>query len=809
MTNIRVKQESLFDWRSSLKESSECQCEGCGQNPCVECGDNCHDVNEGVKTVIGLGLLAAPYLLKKFVKPKVDKKIEDARDNLNIGGNKRSGTTSEELQGGVSVEPYTKDTKFLEVETVDIIKPKALNASDWRGDLEIVEEGNNLSEAYLNEFNQLRDFVEELASEGYSVEEIYNYLTEDHELREDPVLKVLEEGWKQKLWQGAVSGMKKLPGAIKKADQWGRNSWNFLKKVDTQARPIVKSGIEKTKRALTGADQWGRKNLPPAVERGKKDLKKVSDFTQQAYASLEKNVGQPLLTKGKGDIAKWKKTQEVIRRANSLARSKAEKAGKIVDISPKTTNLSPSKTSLPLEKKVTKDMSPSDIRHQGMNLLNKLQKKNIVNKKTGETQGQVLDRMSKSVDSSKKPTTYSGKVDAAKNLPDPGAIVKSSSSAITAVKPSLDTTKGINMSLSSMASKVKNLLTGKKSSKQITGSTKPKELAGTKTPKVLTGTKTKQLELPISTKKKFNPAKAVKNTVVGVTGAAVGSNLLKKDKTTAIDPPNENKAIVDTEKKKVDPQKNPVVSKVVDTYKTGKETKSKDLNPWGRSKQYTAKDGTVVDRSDVFTKAAFDFGPNIKKGQKIGVIGHGQRKKYDLEATRRKSVKESATLVKQLPKGFKAASKLKDVVKSNAIQKVFGGASALTGLSGMVRQSKKEDGIPSDINQDAPPDIQKQLNAPQDVRPRSRGEKILKDLLGTKKDPKAMKNKYDKDALDNTKTDSILDPSGTQKTKPTVDQLRKDVKTRKKYKTKSPQIEKNQGTMTDKQIERMKKAGLL
>ena len=125
----------------------------------------------------------------------------------------------------------------------------------------------------------------------------------------------------------------------------------------------------------------------------------------------------------------------------------------------------------------------------------------------------------------------------------------------------------------------------------------------------------------------------------------------------------------------------------------------------------------------------------------------------------------------------------------------------------MVHQSKK-DSIP-DINSDAPPDIQKQLDAPQDVRPRSRGEKILKDLLGTKKDPKAMKDKYDKDALDNAKTDSILDPSGTQKTKPTLDQLRKDVKTRKKYKTKSPEIERNQGTMTDKQIERMKKAGLL
>ena len=50
-------------------------------------------------------------------------------------------TNNEELQGGISVEPYTKDTKFLEVETVDIIKPKALNASDWRSELEVVNEG--------------------------------------------------------------------------------------------------------------------------------------------------------------------------------------------------------------------------------------------------------------------------------------------------------------------------------------------------------------------------------------------------------------------------------------------------------------------------------------------------------------------------------------------------------------------------------------------------------------------------------------------------------------------------------------------
>tara|TARA_B100000686_G_scaffold174882_1_gene181951 strand:- start:1297 stop:3312 length:2016 start_codon:yes stop_codon:yes gene_type:complete len=41
---------------------------------------------------------------------------------------------SEEIQGGVSVETYTKDTKFMEIETLDVITAKPLR-SDWRGDL--------------------------------------------------------------------------------------------------------------------------------------------------------------------------------------------------------------------------------------------------------------------------------------------------------------------------------------------------------------------------------------------------------------------------------------------------------------------------------------------------------------------------------------------------------------------------------------------------------------------------------------------------------------------------------------------------
>ena len=52
-----------------------------------------------------------------------------------------------------------------------------------------------------------------------------------------------------------------------------------------------------------------------------------------------------------------------------------------------------------------------------------------------------------------------------------------------------------------------------------------------------------------------------------------------------------------------------------------------------RSNTYTADDGkTQVTRSTVNTIAQFDMGPNIKKGDKLGVISKNLRKKYDLKA---------------------------------------------------------------------------------------------------------------------------------------------------------------------------------
>ena len=78
---------------------------------------------------------------------------------------------------------------------------------------------------------------------------------------------------------------------------------------------------------------------------------------------------------------------------------------------------------------------------------------------------------------------------------------------------------------------------------------------------------------------------------------------------------------------------------------TGK-LKDTDLNKYSRSNTYTADDGkTQVTRSTVNTIAQFDMGPNIKKGDKLGVISKNQRKKYDLQVANMNNKVEAYDLV--------------------------------------------------------------------------------------------------------------------------------------------------------------------
>jgi hypothetical protein len=49
------------------------------------------------------------------------------------------------------------------------------------------------------------------------------------------------------------------------------------------------------------------------------------------------------------------------------------------------------------------------------------------------------------------------------------------------------------------------------------------------------------------------------------------------------------------------------------------------LDPWGRTASYEADDGTMVNRSNVFT-------PHYETGEALGVMTRNQRRAYDLEA---------------------------------------------------------------------------------------------------------------------------------------------------------------------------------
>ena len=108
MNNIRAKSETLSDWRSDLGEKVAIKMPTVRPGQFTSTGGSGKAVplpeieDEKLKSTGGKG--------KVVPLPKV-----------------KPGQFKEEIQGGVSVEPYTKDTKFLEIETVDIIKAKPLN----------------------------------------------------------------------------------------------------------------------------------------------------------------------------------------------------------------------------------------------------------------------------------------------------------------------------------------------------------------------------------------------------------------------------------------------------------------------------------------------------------------------------------------------------------------------------------------------------------------------------------------------------------------------------------------------------------
>ena len=101
MDNIRVKEESLNNWRSDV------------------------NVDEGWKLAAGAAALAVPYLAKKFLKPKVDGAIEKARNSkskIHVGGNIKSGIVTESY----NTSDWRNEFHPTEIESIDIIKNKPL-----------------------------------------------------------------------------------------------------------------------------------------------------------------------------------------------------------------------------------------------------------------------------------------------------------------------------------------------------------------------------------------------------------------------------------------------------------------------------------------------------------------------------------------------------------------------------------------------------------------------------------------------------------------------------------------------------------
>ena len=70
--------------------------------------------NEGLKTALVVGgALAAPYLAKKFLKPKTDKMLDKQRKTNKIGGDRRSGNGGDFKAGKEEVLDALKNKRGI------------------------------------------------------------------------------------------------------------------------------------------------------------------------------------------------------------------------------------------------------------------------------------------------------------------------------------------------------------------------------------------------------------------------------------------------------------------------------------------------------------------------------------------------------------------------------------------------------------------------------------------------------------------------------------------------------------------------
>ena len=802
MDNIRVKKESLHDWRSEFQDQ----------------------VDEGaLKLAAGAAVLALPYLAKKFLKPKVDKKIEDARNNLKIGGNRRSGTTNEEVQGGISVQNYSDGVQFNEIETVDIIKAPSLKE---------VYRTKNPPIKFEDDNRPIKD------RPGVQIGPAR--INPDEPIKKpEPQVPRFPAGQKP-------SGGKRIPLQSDRVYRPETDNEGNIIPPKLNTRPFTKKPVKLVPKTTTQLDHYDwRSEL--IVDEGnrtrfkgyslsgsgnKKDMSKgpnekvYVDYTKiQAKADKKKELfaashevegdlvdeglvrgalqgagllwklgkwGIPkavraLKNKGAADITKFKKSQEVVRRVNNIEKIRTTNALKGTDVKgvftkskvkpelnkinwkstvPKTTPTASTTStkrltsSRPhLDHPTSKGLTYQQKQSKATNIIAKIRGNTPTQQKSKE----ILSRMNNAINKSNKPGTYSSKVNAAKNIPDPVTsivpspsgslrkITKSSSALVSNRPPKIrpqNKLTGVNLkgllksTEKAIPVKPKTNIqrpSGKPAPKPEWGGPRraPKPEWGTGTPPrskrahqapepawgepKLKDRLTKSSVLPVN--------KSVSATVKGgsatglVAGIVKGSSLTKDSKIAKSD-------TVETPEIKKDKDKK-IKDKLTPIQKLEQRRKDK-IDRYGTTGSHL----TPLEQ-ELANEAAMAIPIGIGLGKTAVKLGGSVL-----------AAKGGEEILKRL-------------------------------LRGKDRQDYDWEKNPKD-------DIDRELNTRQkQARDSEKNKEFDTDMKSYRK---GKKNISDEDK---------------------IQRLKDAAKKHRKSRAKSPEINRNQGTMTDKQIERMKKAGLL
>ena len=577
MDNIRVKEDSLNNWRAGF-EIEEGKKKGLDGKACWDgyklagtkkkggkTVDNCvkeDQVDEGAVSyntsdwrnefhpteIESIDIIKNEPLVNeryKFIGPGKGKKTSEKDMSKNKG---------EKI--GVDYSKLIQANKNVDKETV---------SASYEADLE-----NLIVEI-------LEGDIQAMYEHGFSYQEV----SEFYDIEED-----LTEAWGA-LARGAFQGAKIL--ATKVAPKVA----NYVKN-----RGI--KDIKTVAKFARNPKNWSRANKD--IDKVGKFVKELPARTYQSGKALRGATNKGLLNPAKDVVDKLAKSQKIANRAINIKKISAAKVVKTklpkVDfkatVPTKSTNVSTTATKAlkGTKDKVTKGMTPKEIRSKGMNVLAKLQGKTPKQQKAKE----LTSRIKNAIDKSKKATTYSGKVDAAKKLPNPqSAVVKGGSTAVATTKVVAKTTK-IPLSKTTVVSSPKANLS------KVKSPAKPQTIDVKASP-VGKGSKATQSKIEGAKKwTEYNKRASVPSDVVtgnpnppkftggkgslkprvtvskdkllgkvatGVSGAAGLTAGVKVGQNTG--KPNENKTISNTEKKKVDPKKNTVIKS-----KTEKEKKDEN-----------------------------------------------------------------------------------------------------------------------------------------------------------------------------------------------------------------------------------------